>query len=453
MSNFSTNQNHPLIPNNQNYRLDRKLISVHSEDRDILKWKDANYFEVDLPCELKNIVSLRLIDIQLPANYYVFTDNYQNTKLTFTIEPTNSVPPEGIGGNRDVSQFNELNNRWNNGNGIPYIATINEGFFTPDQLALEVAGAMNNAVETYLKSQSVIVSDYQYFKCLYNDNDLKLYIGNTIDTFNLTFDNSAISYDPRTCADTTPANRLSGITNPGHGPRAWDYYTHWGLGSYLGFKRFEYNKDNEYNNYFTDACGVEFYGLGYNLANDNGWLTPDASGYTVDNPVGMSYYYKAVNTLNIYGDGQIYMELDKYNSMDEIEPYANNSNAFDNNCVKYHGKNVKVNNNNNSSNCLNKQKSLTRTSNGVYNAAFAKIPMFAVPNERIFTSGNAFLTNVYFSEPPVARIKKFKAKFRYHDGRLVDFRGGNLSYTIEANELKNEINKQYDVRVPSHYVL
>ncbi len=85
MSNFNVSQTHPLIPNNQNYRLDRKLISVHSEDRDLQAWPSPNHFEITLPVDLRNVVSLRLVDVQLPANYYVFSHNYQNTKFTFTI--------------------------------------------------------------------------------------------------------------------------------------------------------------------------------------------------------------------------------------------------------------------------------------------------------------------------------------------------------------------------------
>ena len=38
MSRFVLNQTHPLIPREQNYVLDRKIITIHSNDRDISKW-------------------------------------------------------------------------------------------------------------------------------------------------------------------------------------------------------------------------------------------------------------------------------------------------------------------------------------------------------------------------------------------------------------------------------
>lgn len=449
MSSFSVNQNHPLIPKNENYRLNRKLLSIHSEDRDISKWSDANHFEVDLPVELKDVTSLRLLDIQLPSNYYVFSNNYQNTKFTFQIKPTESYSPSV--GVRNIHQCTALSAKFD-GNDKNYTVIINEGFYTHAQMALEIENAMNNSVEEYLNTQSSnnMKKTYQHFNCLYNEIDLKLYIGNDIDEFYLTFDNSNISYSPINCSNNIPSNNSHFVINSNNDSKAWEHYTYWGLGSYLGFNREEYNFTS--NNHYTNNKGTDFYGLNLCASAGTAWLTPDPSGGITANPNGLSYFYKAINTLNLFGDGQIYMELDKYNSMDEIEPFSNNSNTFNKNCMSYHGKNVKLNNKNNT-NCLNINKPLTRTSNGVYNAAFAKIPVFSTPSQVLYVNGSDYLSNVFFSDPPIARIKKLKVKFRYHDGRLVDFRGCNLSFTIEANELKNEINKNIDVRVPSHYIL
>ena len=56
MNAFPTNpQNHPLIPREQTFLLDRKIVSIHSEDRDISKWPNCNNFEVTLPEDLINI--------------------------------------------------------------------------------------------------------------------------------------------------------------------------------------------------------------------------------------------------------------------------------------------------------------------------------------------------------------------------------------------------------------
>ena len=84
---YNTNNNRPLIPRQQNYFLERKLLSIHSEDRDINKWPNSNNFAVNLPETIKNIDSMRLVECHLPINYYTFSNYNQNTKLSFTIEP------------------------------------------------------------------------------------------------------------------------------------------------------------------------------------------------------------------------------------------------------------------------------------------------------------------------------------------------------------------------------
>ena len=68
MSQFNVQQRHPLIPREQTFVLDRKLVSIHSYDRDIKKWPNSNHFEIDLPEDLKNIQSMRLLNIALPNN-------------------------------------------------------------------------------------------------------------------------------------------------------------------------------------------------------------------------------------------------------------------------------------------------------------------------------------------------------------------------------------------------
>ena len=91
MSNFNTMQAHPLIPKSQTYVLDRKLISFHSYDRDIKKWPEANHFEIMLPQTLLNVQSMRLDTISLPSNQFIFSEEYQNTKMSFSMEPYSST--------------------------------------------------------------------------------------------------------------------------------------------------------------------------------------------------------------------------------------------------------------------------------------------------------------------------------------------------------------------------
>ena len=86
MSRFNINQTHPLIPRKQNYVLEKKLISFHSEDRDIKQWPKTNIFQIELPEPLSQVQSMRLVSVSLPSNQYVFSNEYQNTKFSFSID-------------------------------------------------------------------------------------------------------------------------------------------------------------------------------------------------------------------------------------------------------------------------------------------------------------------------------------------------------------------------------
>ena len=57
---FNVNTSRPLIPREQTYVLDRKLVTIHSDDRDIKKWPFSNHFEVELPQVMENVESHQL---------------------------------------------------------------------------------------------------------------------------------------------------------------------------------------------------------------------------------------------------------------------------------------------------------------------------------------------------------------------------------------------------------
>ena len=123
---FNVNNEHQLIRRQNTYVLDRKLVTIHSEDRDINKWPNSNHFEVELPDSVSNIQTMRLVEVQLLANQYVFSNNQQNTKLQFYIILCNSFLPTEV----YLALYNNINN--------PYTITIQEGFYSPDEMAYEL---------------------------------------------------------------------------------------------------------------------------------------------------------------------------------------------------------------------------------------------------------------------------------------------------------------------------
>lgn len=378
-------QNHPLIPKGKTYILNRKLVSIHSYDRDIKKWPNSNYFEIDLPENLTSIQSMRLLNITLPSNQYVFSNEYQNTKLMF-----------------DIS----LNDSGN----IEKIITIDEGSYTPTLLAMEIETKMNKAIaaDPIFKEPK-----YNSFRCKYNVITNKFWFGNIFNSFTLKFDRK-IKYDI-ICYQVN----------------VWDHYTRWGLPAYLGYKKRQYKSTSTppnpwWSNTIGDPFGFDFEtidGSGTEWLNTQGFnqlINIDDTSLYSTNPIDKN----GICNLDIMGNDYVYMEVIKYNSMDEIEPYSENTGGLYNN--DYAGK---------------------------INSAFAKIPIQNVAYSKLFDSTRAFIANISHYNPPIERINRLRFKFRYHDGRFVDFKCIPFSFTLEFNMLRDEINEKLDVRVPPLYCL
>jgi hypothetical protein len=385
MSQFNVQQQHPLIPREQTYVLDRKLVSIHSLDRDIKKWPNSNYFEIDLPQSLQNIQSMRLLNVSLPSNQYVFSNEYQNTKLNIFVSGPATPPPANSDGT--------------------YTITIDEGSYSPDQLAIEIETKINKTV-----SLASNYAGYNFIKCNYNNVTNKFWFGSIKGVkFHLLFGDK-IHYK-------TSCNQIS----------VWNNYTRWGLPAYLGYKKREYIATKTPSNpWFTNTVGDPF-GFDYEAdGSGNEWLTDISLNRVVnlDDLSGNPLDPSGICNLDIMGDDYIYMEVEKYNSMDEIEPYSENTGGSYNN--DYAGK---------------------------VNASFAKIPVRCLPFSQMYDSTRAFIANISHYSPPIERLDRLRFKFRYHDGRLVDFKCLPFTFTLEFNMLRDEQLRAMYVRVPPLYCL
>ena len=172
MSNLTLNTSHPFVDREQTYFLDRKLISIHSDDRDINKWPNASNFEIELPENLINVYSLRLLNASIPNNFYTFSNSYQNTKLLISLQPDISGNPSeqsAITGYY-ASNITEV--------------VINEGYYQPLQLENELAGKINAAITMDLRSTSLGTSyTYDKFYVKYDETTHKFNFINTRDNF------------------------------------------------------------------------------------------------------------------------------------------------------------------------------------------------------------------------------------------------------------------------------
>tara|TARA_Y100001958_G_C21231939_1_gene557764 strand:- start:1307 stop:2398 length:1092 start_codon:yes stop_codon:yes gene_type:complete len=351
---FNVQTHHPLIKREHFYTVDRKLVTIHSEDRDTCKWPVSNVFEVELPEVIQNVQSIRLLETAMPSNFYNVSRQFQNTALTYTYDSEEKV------------------------------IELCDGFYNPVQMACTLTKLFENNI--VVKYDPVL----QKF-IFYSDNE-----------FSLQFD-KAICYRPQ-CGSSS---------------QVWCQNTKWGLGFYLGFEKATYNSVDEST---TTNCTIK--NCMKNLIDASG-----SSGIT--SCEGMVDYslLKDKNILispkfpKLEGEQVIYMELDKYNTYDEITPHPSQTNStFSNN---YTGK---------------------------VNSAFAKIPLkngpSATGSNTFFDSINDSYVNSSYHDPPIEKIKKLKFKFRYHNGELVDFQDSPFTFTVEFNSLRNDIEKNYKVRMP-----
>ncbi len=179
---------------------------------------------------------------------------------------------------------------------------------------------------------------------------------------------------------------------------------------------FRFDLHNSYDcskeNYKTDVYAQHSnWGLGYILGFDKKKYTSE--------PVFIHsnhYHYKLAspNPCNLEDNKCIYIELEKYNKCDEIKPYL------------YYN--------------------YSNTSSGIVNSAFAKIPIYMFQDNKGLVN-DGYFENVSYYQPPIDKISKFKLKFRYHNGMLVDFHNFNVSLSLEINQIRNEMNN-YEVRTP-----
>jgi hypothetical protein len=403
MSKYVLKNDHPLIPREQSFTIDRKLLTVHSEDRDINKWPNSNHFELQLPQTYINVETIALVEYNFPLNYNTFSNQNQNTIITVYVNI--------------LASWGETQ--------PPLTITIEPGFYSPFQLANEMENKLNLAVRALDPSPTSALVNYSNFKVFYDEVRQRLLFGNTSDPFTFIY-NAPESYDSEPCYTTCPPGQTQ-TAQPSATIR-WNQYTNWGLGYNLGFIKYLCGQCGsrattqsanttaalpvigDQNIYYLQSTTVN--NLGYT------WL-PVGSGNT-------GYVLIPPNPPSLNGDSVMYMELDKYNYQDEMQPYSENTSNTRNNDY-----------------------------NGIVNAAFAKIPILAKPTKILtLTEYQYGSTPNNTSEgmssffPPLDKLNKFKFRFRYHDGTLVDFSGQNFSFTLVLYCYRDEIARSKHLRIP-----
>jgi len=413
MSRMNVSQNHPIIPNAQDYMYEKKYVSIHSEDRNIVRFPNSNEFEIELPQDYCNVEAVRLTQWTFPANYDTFAPERGNIFMTFKItKPYNPGDPDHMSNSPLLEViFSALYEHIDKN----YIIIIEQGFYTPEQMATELTNRFNSAVSDYitlyfsehqeipnrkeLEDQFIAQGGYNQFVIAYNNVGQKLWFGNKSSDFVLT--NGEISAATKEIQDFECSRK------------SFPEFTSWGLPDYLGFTRCNaITTPGTEVNFLTGVRGFPRFFYGDVSPGDNGfWLVPDISGATV-------YYLEAPQKINLMGDAYFYLELHGMNNMDETMPFA-----------------------------LSPYTLQTNGTNGIVNAAFAKIAVPTTPISQWFDNS---MESYKWYNPPAERIRKLKLKLRYHNGLLVQFGDFNFSITLEFSIFNPQIARKFNLYVPNN---
>lgn len=322
-----------------------KNISVHSEDRNIRYWNNSNNFSIDLPEPVKNVKALQLKDIELPI-LYSFSKSYDNCSF-------------------DIScNFHEI--------GSKKTITITEGNYTGEQMAFELQNQLNYI---FRGNNSVYDSNdvSNQFHVIYHEVMDKCIIIHPTQRFELFKTDETNDYDLLYYLGfeySSSRDKTNGISSI-------DYEL--SLNN-LDNIHFMYSSIKPINHHINE------HPLQYLDSEPN---------MSVDNSLNVIIPH---TKQRIYGEKMIYIDVDGFNSINELEP--NKSKSFKvNSAISY----VK-----------NKYKS----------------DIISHDNESIISDNQTIFKVIK------DRIQKLTFKFRFHNGKLVDFQNSPFSFMLSFTTIR-----------------
>ena len=382
--NFDTNKifttNHPMISNPHEFMFQRKYVSIHSEDRDTGKYPNSAEFDIELPEDITNIVSIRLSTWTFPSNYNTFSAMNSNITMTFKItQPYNPGEHEYTN-----PLMNAIFSALFLSSTENYTIVIEEGFYNPEQFVNELTNKMNEAVtlriRAYLAGDTELLTEfndlggYNRFIVVYNTVSQKIWFGNTSDGFILTNDTVTVT---KNCDNRS---QLPDSVN-------------WGLPHNIGLPKVNVSS--------TISVGSKprFY-YGNVTCGDNGyWLLPNSNL-----PGASCYYIECPYKIHLMGPAYFYMDLEGQNCIDETSPFN-----------------------------ISKFTAQTNETNGRVSSSFAKIAIPTTPISQWFDRDS----HPYkFYMPPAERMRRCRIRLRYHNGQTVNFGVFDYSFTIEFTILQ-----------------
>jgi len=376
MSNFYSSTNHHIIPNSQQYMLQYKYVTINSDDRDIVKFPNASEFEIELPQDYVNVQTVKLSSYSFPRKFDVFSDLQNNTTFIFTVAPYYSDGSTTYLASSSV-----------------FTIHIENGTYTPQQMAQELTNKMNDAVSVYVKTLNSSAQVYNDFIVKYHEVNNNLCFGNKNSGF--TINNGSAVYDQLLVESNASCLKKS----------SYNQFLYWGLPYYLGFKK-------------TNAPALSFENKDkfYYLETPT-WIQPTVSGAN-------SFVLKTDYNINLNGPSHFYMEIVGMNNIDETMPMTSQTSMA---TIK------------------ELAKTNTNDTNGIVNACFAKISTSQQPSPDWHT------TNVdpyMLYNPPAEKIRRLRIRLRYHNNMPVNFNNYEFSFVLQMGLFMPQNERKYSVYVP-----
>lgn len=382
MSNLNVNNNHPIIPNLNTVIYENKLVSINSEDRNMLKYPSAADFEIELPQDYCNVVAVNLAQWSFPSNIHVFTPEKKNTFIAFKILNPYSpaiLPPGSI-----IALIADAIRDYCDVKQQEFVAHIESGYYSSKHMATELTRTFNQVV-TDVVSEYISINGtpaelaafeadgYNEFVVVYNEVTTHMWFGNKRDEF-IFVNNSNIynkNYQQNTCTfNTKPC------------------YQFWGLPAYLGLIKDNQISTNSNKKYMR-------FNYGDVVDGDNGyWIRTNST-----DTEATVYYLESTKPIDILGEQFIYIEIDKLNNIDETKPFIEKKQPYIN----------------------------TNETNGTVNSSFAKIDF---PLYQQFKTYNYESLAVKQFNPPAERIRSIRIRVRYHSGEFLKLTNRNFSITL-----------------------
>lgn len=388
VGNYHLNNSHNLQPNANNYYVEKKYVSIHSEDRNVIMYPKSGEFKITLPQTLNNVIKVRVATYDFPSNYDVFSRDMDNIQMAFSMQipylPTSALPDS-----LDMAIYECLLSVQN----TKFIVRITPGFYTPNQMVTELTNQLNKTISDQLNLfvlanmvkyhllLPITDNTYNRFVVIYNEVKQNIWFGNKADPF--TLNNSLVfAFSQGNVALQCSTHPLPNFSN-------------WGLPSNLGLKRTDTISES--------ADYVRIYYGEITPGDDGYWLLPDTDlGNT------LVYYVECPNKINLMGYANFYLCITKFNCLDTTVPFSvSNNDKMD-------------------------------KPNGIANFALAKIQIPTTPVTQWFGQNPDNTPYAYFN-PSLDKISQLCINLTYHNGITVDFQNFNYSFMLEFDILQPQI--------------